>query len=154
MMGDIGTRLGLSSSEIDHLTFLVREHLADTVALPPGLEWEVRYTAERQRTWTGREEVREMFGPGFLMDPDDPVVRAAVRGVASVTGSAPTVRPWTFATDGRYTRGEHGIPTIGYAPGEERHAHTSAERLALGPAQVVFEAYPSVIRELFGALAL
>ena len=94
-----------------------------------------------------------MFGPGFLMDPDDPITRAVVRGVAGATGSAPAVRPWAFATDGRYTRGEHGIPTIGYAPGEERHAHTSTERLALGPARTAYDAYPAVIRELFAALA-
>jgi succinyl-diaminopimelate desuccinylase len=98
---------------------LVRDHLGEHVVLAEGLRWEVRYTAERQRTWTGREEVREMFGPGFLMDRDDPVTQAVVRGVASATGSTPTVRPWAFATDGRYTRGEH----------------------------------PSVIRELFAALA-
>ncbi|NIP79882.1 MAG: YgeY family selenium metabolism-linked hydrolase, partial [Gemmatimonadetes bacterium] len=60
---------------------------------------------------------------------------------------------WRFATDGRYTHGEHGIPTIGYAPGEERHAHTNTERLELAKAREVFDAYPALIRGLFDALA-
>jgi hypothetical protein len=39
----------------------------------------------------------------------------------------------------------HGIPTIGYAPGEERYAHTNEERLELATARVAFDAYPSLI---------
>lgn len=131
---------------------LIRGFLTERVRLPDGLTFEVRYTAEEQRTWTGRSSVREMFGAGFLLDPSHPVTRTAVEAVEDATGTRPTVRPWRFATDGRYTAGEYDIPTIGYAPGEERHAHTSTERLELEPARTVYEAYPSLIRRLFEVL--
>lgn len=142
----------LPGSGPDEALASLRSYLADALELPPGLEWTVEYAAQEQKSWTGRATTRQLFGGGFLLDPDDAVVRAAVDGVARATGSAPRVRPWAFATDGRHTQGEHGIPTLGYAPGEERHAHTNTERLELGAARVVYEAYPSLIRALFDAV--
>jgi succinyl-diaminopimelate desuccinylase len=130
----------------------LRDFLAAAVGLPDGLEWSVRFSREDQRTWTGLEEARELFGPGFLLPADDPVARAAAGAVERSTGRAPAVRPWQFATDGRYTHGERGIPTIGYAPGEERHAHTSTERLDLAAALEAYTAYPGVIRAVFEVL--
>jgi hypothetical protein len=46
----------------------------------------------------------------------------------------------------------HGIPTIGYAPGEERYAHTNRERLALDQAELVYNAYPALIRAVAQAI--
>ncbi|MFO7894795.1 MAG: M20/M25/M40 family metallo-hydrolase [Longimicrobiales bacterium] len=130
----------------------LRNHLAAELQLPDGLEWDARYSTEVQRSWTGEESVRKLFGGGFLMEPGHPVVRSAVAAVASATGREPGVRPWRFATDGRHTHGEYGIPTIGYAPGEERHAHTNVERLELSAAEAVYDAYPALIRALFDTL--
>jgi succinyl-diaminopimelate desuccinylase len=127
--------------------------LRERVRLPDGLELRVGHATERQRSWTGAETVWEMAGPGFLLDPADPLVRAAAGAIERATGAAPAVRPWRFATDGRHTAGDHGIPTLGYAPGREEHAHTNRERLELEPARAVFEAYPALIRGLFDVLA-
>ena len=129
----------------------LREHL-DTVQLPSGLMLDVRYSTEVQHTWTGRQEERRLFTPGFYMEPSDPLVRAAARTVTTSTGRAPAIRPWTFATDGGHSRGIHGIPTIGFAPGEERFAHTNRERLELESARVCFDAYPRLITAVIDAL--
>lgn len=128
-------------------------YLEAELTLPEGLSWMVAYSAAPQRTWTGREEVRTQFGGGFLLDPAHPAAQAAAAAVEAATGRRPAVRPWRFATDGRHTHGEHGIPTLGYAPGEERHAHTNVERLGLEAAREAFEAYPAVIEALFAVLA-
>ena len=108
---------------------------------------EVRIATERQRTYTGVEAARRMFSPGFLMDPSDPIVTAAARAVGTRDGSgAPArVRPWTFATDGGWTCGVRGIPTIGFAPGEERHAHTNTERLDLDEARWGYAKYLDLV---------
>ena len=113
--------------------------------LPGGVE--VRAASERQRAWTGVEEDRLILSPGFLMSPDDPVVAAAARAVGTRGGGgAPArVRPWTFATDGGWTCGVRSIPTIGFAPGEERHAHTNTERLALDEARWGYGRYLELI---------
>ncbi len=130
----------------------LREYLTAELALPDGLSWTVAYSTESQRTWTGREEVRTLFGGGFLLDPEHPVAAAAAAAVERATSRRPGVRPWRFATDGRHTHGEHGIPTIGYAPGEERHAHTNVERLSLDAAREAYGVYPALIEALFAVL--
>ncbi len=110
---------------------------------------EVRVATERQRAYTGVEEERSILSPGFLMEPDHPVVLAAARAVGKPggdgSGGAATVRPWTFATDGGWTCGVRGIPTIGFAPGEERFAHTNTERLDLDEARWGYERYLELV---------
>ncbi|MCY4400013.1 MAG: M20/M25/M40 family metallo-hydrolase [Gemmatimonadetes bacterium] len=108
---------------------------------------EVRMATEVQRTYTGVTEERLLLSPGFLMDSGHPVVAAAARAVGTRGGNgAPArVRPWTFATDGGWTCGVRGIPTIGFAPGEERYAHTNTERLELDEARWGYRSYLNLV---------
>ncbi len=95
-----------------------------------------RAATESQRSYTGVVEERLVFSPGFLMDPGDPIAKAAANAVGRREGPGPArIRPWTFATDGGWTMGVRGIPTIGFGPGEEKHAHTNTERLLLEDAK-------------------
>lgn len=131
-------------SLVERLRAAVAAHVPEP---PPGLSWEVRMASELQRTYTGVEEDRDLFTPGFLMQADDPVVTAAANAVGrrSVPASPAAVRPWQFATDGGWSCGVHGIPTVGFAPGEERFAHTNRERLDVEEARWGFERYPGLI---------
>ena len=115
---------------------------------------EIRAATELQRAYTGIEEERLMLSPGFLIDPSDPIVTAAARavGTRNGTGGPARVRPWTFATDGGWTCGVRGIPTIGFAPGEERYAHTNTERLALDEAQWGYGRYLELVPAVQGAV--
>ena len=132
---------------------MLRSFLDERLRVPEGLSWDVRFSVEHQTTWTGEQKDRRMFSPGFLIAPDHPVALAAADSLEASTGRRPTIRPWTFATDGGHTCGEHGVPTIGYAPGEERFAHTNVERLELDGARVAYEAYPELIRRVQAAVA-
>ena len=136
--------------DADEATLLarVREVLdARLPDLPDGYGVEVRMSREEQRTYTGVTRQKAMITPGFLLSPDHPVVRAAAGAVGrrGNGGGPATVRPWTFATDGGWTCGVHGIPTIGFAPGEERYAHTNRERLDLEEARWALQRYPELI---------
>lgn len=75
------------------------------------------------------------------------MVLAAARaaGRRGDPGTPARIRPWTFATDGGWSCGLLGIPTIGFAPGEEQHAHTNRERLSLEEARWALERYPEII---------
>ncbi len=108
---------------------------------------EFRLATQIQRTWTGVEEERRILSPGFLIDPGHPVVTAAARAVGrrGTNGKAARVHPWTFATDGGWTCGVRGIPTIGFAPGEERYAHTNTERLDLDEARWGYAKYLDLV---------
>ena len=116
---------------------------------------QVRTATELQRAYTGAQEERRIFSPGFLMDSADPIVTAAARAVGTRNGNgAPArVRPWTFATDGGWTCGVRGIPTIGFAPGEERYAHTNTERLDLEEARWGYGRYLKLVPAVQGAVS-
>lgn len=121
--------------------------------VPDGMGVEVRMGVEEQRTYTGLLADKNLFTPGFLMPVDHPVVRAAAtavgkRGEASTPA---TVRPWAFATDGGWSAGVFDIPTVGFAPGEERYAHTNRERLDVEEARWAFQRYPHLILAVQGA---
>jgi succinyl-diaminopimelate desuccinylase len=77
--------------------------------------------------WTGGTD--GVKSPGFVTDPDHPLVLAlhATRNRhlgASETGI------WQFATDGRWAH-KAGIPCVGFGPGDQTLAHTTAERIAV-----------------------
>lgn len=120
-----------------------------------GFGVDVRVAAEAQRTYTGIEVERSIFSPGFLMDADHPVVSAAARAVGRREDpeTPATVRPWTFATDGGWTCGVFGIPTLGFGPGEERYAHTNRERLDVEEAGWAFARHAPLIVAMQEALA-
>jgi succinyl-diaminopimelate desuccinylase len=125
---------------------------ARMVKVPEGLGYEVRLATEHQRTYTGVEEEVGLFSPGFLIGADHPVVVAAAGAAGRRSGSGGAVlRPWSFATDGGWSCGVHGIPTVGFAPGEERFAHTNRERLDVEEARWAFARYPRVIAAVQGA---
>ena len=105
------------------------------------------------RAWTGWEDEHSNFTPGYLLADDHPVVVAAAAEVRGATGRAPRVRQWKFGTDGGHSCGTTGIPTLGFAPGDEALAHTNRERLELAQAREVYDAYPALIRGVQAALA-
>ena len=134
-------------------TLLARVRGAIQPKLDEAGDWgtaECRLATERQRAYTGAEEERSILSPGFLMDPAHPVVQAAAQAVGTrsaqgVEDGPARVRPWTFATDGGWTCGVRGIPTIGFAPGLERHAHTNTERLNLDDARWAYGRYLELV---------
>ncbi|HUF75684.1 MAG TPA: M20/M25/M40 family metallo-hydrolase [Longimicrobiales bacterium] len=145
----------LPGADDEGLLRRVRESLRERMGTPPpGLRWDVRVATEAQRTYTGLEREWRLFSPGFVMSPEHPAVRAAAEAVGRRSGSGPAeIRPWAFATDGGWSCGVHGIPTLGFAPGEERFAHTNRERLEVAEARWAFERYPRLVVGLQRALA-
>jgi putative selenium metabolism hydrolase len=117
--------------------------------VPSGMSFGVRMAREWQEAFTGRAENRDLFTPGFLMKADDPLTVAAAEAVGRRDGEGPAaVRPWTFATDGGWSCGVFGVPTLGFAPGEERFAHTNTERLDVEEARWAYSRHPELILAL------
>jgi putative selenium metabolism hydrolase len=131
----------------------IRALLAARVPALDGIRVEVLPGRVTHRAWTGWEDEHSNFTPGYLIPDDHPVVLAAAAAVRGATGRAPRVRQWKFGTDGGHSCGTTGIPTLGYAPGDEALAHTNRERLALAQAREVYDAYPALIRGVQAALA-
>lgn len=109
------------------------------------------FVAEREtRTYTGHVDRGQEYYPPWLMPDDSPLVKAAVRGVERAIERRPRLRVWGFSTDGTYTRGEAGIPTIGFGPGDDRLAHTANERVRVGDVLLAAEGYAHIALELLG----
>jgi len=144
----------LPGSTDDVLVGQVQESIARHLPqVPSGMSLEVRMAKEHQQAYTGRGEVRDLYTPGFLMDSDDPIIVAAAQAVGKRDGSgAAEIRPWTFATDGGWSSGVFGIPTLGFAPGEERFAHTNRERWELEEARWAYSKHPELILAVQRAL--
>ncbi|MAR45226.1 MAG: hypothetical protein CME03_03725 [Gemmatimonadaceae bacterium] len=146
----------LPGSDDESLMSLVREAISSRIPeIPDGLSLDVRMATERQRTYTGLVEERSLLTPGFMMDANDPMILAAAEAVGRRQGEgAATIRPWQFATDGGWSCGVYGIPTVGFAPGEERFAHTNRERINVEEARWGFERYPYLISAVQQSLAV
>jgi acetylornithine deacetylase/succinyl-diaminopimelate desuccinylase-like protein len=57
---------------------------------------------------------------------------------------------WDFSTDGVYTAGVAGIPTVGFGPGEERHAHTADEQVRVQDVEAAARVYAELAVRLLG----
>lgn len=67
---------------------------------------------------------------GFYTPPDSPLVARARAALGRGMGHAPELTRYRFATDGRHFA-PHGLPVVGFAPGEEHMAHTAGESISL-----------------------
>jgi putative selenium metabolism hydrolase len=85
-------------------------------------------------------EAVETF-PSWSTPETEPLVRRMAVAVESVLGYVPRVGRWEFSTDGVYTMGMAGIPTVGFGPGEERHAHCVDEQVRLADVYAAARVY-------------
>jgi putative selenium metabolism hydrolase len=124
---------------------------------------EVRQIMERERvkgvvtvadyehtTYTGHVSRGQEFYPPWLMAYDAPLVKTVARSLEKALGSRPRLKVWRFSTDGTYTRGIAGIPTVGFGPGEERLAHTANEHVRVADVLAAVDGYAQIGRDLLG----
>ncbi len=91
----------------------------------------VEVTEYRAASYTGYKCRSKSYYPAWLIMEDHALVRTATRAIEQQLGYRPHVTRWAFSTDGCYTMGVAGIPTIGFGPGDERLAHTTNESIHL-----------------------
>lgn len=96
---------------------------------------------------TGLVYPMRQYFPAWVLPADDPRLALALRArslarqpaTAPVrqTGARPEDAPpegagragkWTFSTNGVATMGIHGVPTLGFGPAEEVHAHAPSDQ--------------------------
>jgi putative selenium metabolism hydrolase len=74
--------------------------------------------------YTGLVYPAKKYYPTWQLSESDPAVAAAVQAAASALGRAPVIGKWGFSTNGTATCGLHRVPTVGFGPGDEIHAHS------------------------------
>ena len=99
-------------------------------------------------SYTGLAQSGRKHFPPWLLLEDDPTARKAARALERVLGERPRLGIWPFSTDGAYTMGVCGIPTIGFGPGDEKLAHTTDEHVRLADVALAAAGYAQLALEL------
>ncbi len=79
----------------------------------------------------GKVEVSNRFFPAWVMDSKHPMLKAAAKTYKTMFGKKPEIHLWPFCTNGSYTMGEKGIPTLGFGPGKEKFCHVPDEQISV-----------------------
>jgi putative selenium metabolism hydrolase len=111
---------------------------------------EVRVTQYEQTSYTGYQIQQHNYFPAWALEEEHPLLQTALRVVKKTLGYRPEIGQWGFSTDGVYTTGIAGIPTIGFGPGEEKHAHTADEHIRLEDVFKATSVYAQLAVELLG----
>lgn len=90
-----------------------------------------------QPSYTGLVYPTEKYYPTWVTDEDHVLVRSAVNTFKEMFNKEPKIDKWTFSTNGVSIMGRFGIPTIGFGPANEVHAHSPHDQL---PVQDLVEA--------------
>jgi putative selenium metabolism hydrolase len=101
--------------------------LAEIAALPGMGDCELKMLEYDEISWRGERAHQDKFYPSWVLEEDHPLVSGVAEAVERVTGEAPRISRWGFSTNGVATAGRYGIPSVGFAPGEEELSHTTGE---------------------------
>jgi putative selenium metabolism hydrolase len=113
-----------------------------------GVRGTVRVAERETVTYTGYVNRGQEYYPPWLMAEDAPLIKMAAKAVERTIERRPRLKAWAFSTDGAYTRGEAGIPTVGFGPGEERYAHTVNEQVRLADVVLAAKGYAAIASEV------
>jgi putative selenium metabolism hydrolase len=82
-------------------------------------------------SYTGFVFPLEKIYPAWALPKDHPFVQAGVNTSEALWGQPGPTGKWNFSTNGTYWTGKAGIPSIGFGPGDEIHAHTVIDQVKL-----------------------
>jgi len=82
-------------------------------------------------THTGLRLDGPSFYPGWLLEETHPLLAVGQATGQALWGAPLPVDVWRFSTDGTYSAGAAGIPTLGFGPQEERYVHAADDQVDL-----------------------
>jgi putative selenium metabolism hydrolase len=130
--------------------------VAEVEALPSVIAAGAKVTVldYARASYTGLTYPVRKYYPTWTMEEDHPAVVAAARTAEAVLGKRPRVDKWGFSTNGVATCGVFGVPTVGFGPGHEMHAHTPDDQVPvehLTKCAAFYAAFPHFYLETRGA---
>ena len=123
--------------------------VAELLALPSvkAAEAEVTVLDYARESYTGLVYPTKKYYPTWVVKEDAPITRASMEVAGGVLDDAPILGRWDFSTNGVATCGMFDVPTIGFGPGNEIHAHTTEDQCPvddLRKAAAFYAAFPKV----------
>jgi len=111
---------------------------------------DVQVLEYRSTSFTGYQAVQRINFPAWVTDENHSLVQAMERAVRHALGTRPRMTQFPFSTDGVYTAGVAGIPTIGLGPGDEKLAHTVDDQVRLDDVFAAARVYAALAATLLG----
>jgi putative selenium metabolism hydrolase len=105
--------------------------LAELRGLPAAAGAEITVPLYEEPSYTGFVFPVEKVYPGWALPEDHVLVRAGQEARRAALGRSSEPGRWAFSTNGTYWMGKAQIPSIGFGPGDERHAHTTLDQVPL-----------------------
>ena len=140
----VDRRLTGDETEVKALTELRR------VIAREGVAGEVAVTNYQATSYTGFACQTRQYFPSWLLPESHPFLARCAQALEVSMGSRPRTLCWQFSTDGVYTAGAAGIPTLGFGPGEERYAHTCDDQVRLADVHAAARGYAAIAAEILG----
>ncbi len=116
------------------------------------LRAEVKIARHQKSSYTGYRLSGEAHYPAWLLAADHPLILQAAASLDRSLGRKPEVSIWRFSSDGVYTMGLAGIPTIGFGPGDDMLSHAPNEFIKLSDLHRSIPAYANLARDLLYGL--
>jgi putative selenium metabolism hydrolase len=82
-------------------------------------------------SYTGYTKAVDKIFPAWAVEASHPLVQAGLDACRLIGLPEHEPGKWDFSTNGTYWAGRAGIPTIGFAPGDEETAHTVQDSVSL-----------------------
>jgi len=126
--------------------------IAQVAALVPAdqaKDFDVAMLHYTDPSYTGFVFEVDKYYPAWALPEDAPIVQAGVAAASDFLGRVVPTGKWNFSTNGTYWTGKAGIPSIGFGPGNEIHAHTVLDQVSLEDvvqATGVYALFPSYLR--------
>jgi putative selenium metabolism hydrolase len=121
---------------------------AQISSLPGGEGAEVEILSYDQASWKGYRVQNTKDFPPWVLPEEHVLVQKAAETFRGLFEREGVIGRWDFSTDGVYTSGVAGLPTIGFGPGEERYCHTVEEQVSeehLRAAMMFYAALPAYL---------
>ena len=125
--------------------------VAEVTGLDAARNAEVAVLTYAEPSYTGLVRSTDKYYPTWTLPEDHALVRAGVAAGQAALGAPPGVDKWTFSTNGVWSAGHLGIPTIGFGPSQERWAHSVLDQCPIDDlvASIAFyAALPAAVRNM------
>ena len=94
-----------------------------------GTDSRVSVPVYERPSYKGKAFRQEKYFPTWKIAEDHPFVRSGTETFRLLFDEAPRIGKWTFSTNAVALCGVHGIPCIGFGPGNETYAHAPNEKV-------------------------
>lgn len=126
------------------------EQVLDAIRELPGvqgIQLEATIAVGAHLAYTGKTLHSPKFFPAWVFSESDWYVQHALAGLHQV-GLQPQVSAYRFCTNGAYSAGIAGVPTVGFGPATEGDAHVVDERLRLEDLMAAARGYFGIIHSV------